>query len=122
MGRDPEIVVAYHLAFGLEFGSDRSIPLGCLLGQWKGGECVAQLTESLQSRFAVRTFNRSIHKFAVCDDRNGSLAGPEPGETTKYCLRPFLTNIDHDVRVEQVARLHLEAFPLLGNIRCAIRK
>ena len=48
--------------------------------------------------------------------------GPKPGETTKYRFRSLLTNIDHDVRVEQVARVHLHAFAFLGKIRPAIRK
>src|ERR1700693_181224 len=103
---NPEIVVADHLALRLQLGTHLSVGFGSAFRQSQSRQQADQLPEPLQSCRPLSTLGSAVEQFAIRDDRKRRFSRTQAAESPQDLLRPALPDVDADVRVQQVARLH----------------
>src|SRR6267154_197764 len=54
----------------------------------------------------MRALGRSVEQFAIGDDREGGFSRTELLKPLQDFLRPFLPDVNTDVRIQQVASFH----------------
>jgi len=72
--------------------------------------------QSLQCRCARLAATGSKKKFAISNNRNCCFPGSQRLKSPRNLLRPFLPDVDANVRIQQEARLHLKALPFLRTV------
>jgi hypothetical protein len=81
MCRNPHIVVANDLTFGLQCCADCAVRCAGLRWQSENGQKTHELGQLPGSLLAELTFFESVQEFAVGDDRNRRLPRLEPIES-----------------------------------------
>src|ERR1043166_4541861 len=123
MRRDPQIVVADHLALELQGGTDGAIELARARRQFQHREQTRQLSELSRRLLAQPALLHPIEKLAVGYDRDHRLARSQSLEPCQNPRRPPLPDVNASVGIQQEARIHLEAVPLLrGSVASAARQ
>src|SRR5580704_15772965 len=73
-----------------------------------------QFPESLQRGRPLRAFRRAIEQLAIGDDGKRRFSRAKLAEAAQNFLRPSLANVDADICVQQIARLHYNPLRFCG--------
>src|SRR5215469_2417865 len=106
MRDDPKIIVSDHLALRFQFGANGSVGLSRGFRQGERGKQIDEFTQPLKRRHWSVALRRSVKQFPVGNDRKHCFSGTQLPEPAQDLIRSLLTDVNADVRVQQIARLH----------------
>src|SRR6266568_1949166 len=103
---NPQIVVPNHLAFGFQLRTNFPVAFS---GRFWKGKCRQQenkFPEPFNRCSALGTLFRSVEQFSIGDDGDRRLSRSQLFKSAQQVLRSFLPDVNADVRVQKIARLH----------------
>src|SRR5260370_3223242 len=108
------IVVSDHLAIQFEFSTDRSASFGGCFGQrecWQHTDEFMQLLNRSNPLFA---FRRPVEQLSIGNDRKDSFSWTQLAKSAQHFFRPFLPNVNANICVQQISRLHYSTLRSCG--------
>src|SRR5713226_6029712 len=106
MRRNPQVVIADHLSFAFQIGSNHSVSPRRRLRQPHHRKHSRQLPQQLQGRRPLRALLRPIGQIPKRNHREHCLSLLQHAKSPQHLLRLFPPDINANVRVQQEARFH----------------
>src|SRR5260370_3366539 len=111
---NPQIVVPNHLAFGFQLRANFPIAFS---GRFWKGKCRQQenkLPEPFKRCSALGAHFCSVKQVTIGDDGDRRLSWSQFFKSAQQVLRSFLPDVNADVRIQKIARLHHHPLRLRG--------